>query len=283
MWRPVAFYSARHSVAECNYDIHDKELLAIIKCIKEWSSELRGLAKPFTILTDHKNLEPFTTKRLLNERQVRWSEFMAPFHFTLRHRAGKEAVIPDALSRREQDIPKGIDDSRVAERQKTLLPDTLWVNATTLQDSCPFKDDSELTTLWKEAIQDKEAGKDYGEAEQAVTNSERRFPRHLGLHLTIGECKVQDGCLYFRDRLWLPNYKRLTTRVIQKMHDSYLGGTPRTRLSNINALASVFLARNKPRRTEVHPKLRHLRQCNNLARQEEGSTQATTDTKSPLV
>ena len=239
MWRPVAFYSARHSVAECNYDIHDKELLAIIKCIKEWSSELRGLAKPFTILTDHKNLEPFTTKRLLNERQVRWSEFMAPFHFTLRHRAGKEAVIPDALSRREQDIPKGIDDSRVAERQKTLLPDTLWVNATTLQDSCPFKDDSELTTLWKEAIQDEEAGKDYGEAEQAVANSERRFPRHLGLHLTIGECKVQDGCLYFRDRLWLPNYERLTTRVIQKMHDSYLGGHP-GRDSQISMLSRQF-------------------------------------------
>ncbi|KAI0991811.1 hypothetical protein K3495_g16376, partial [Podosphaera aphanis] len=52
VWKPVAFYSAKHLPAECNYDIHDKELLAIIKCVKEWNSELRGLKKPFTILTD---------------------------------------------------------------------------------------------------------------------------------------------------------------------------------------------------------------------------------------
>ena len=43
----------------------------LVKCVKEWNSELRGLSKPFTILTDHKNLEPFMVKRLLNERQVR--------------------------------------------------------------------------------------------------------------------------------------------------------------------------------------------------------------------
>jgi hypothetical protein len=104
-WRLVAFYSSRYSPAECNYDIHDKELLAIVKCIKEWSSELRGLSKPFTILTDHKNLEPFMTKKSLNERQVRWSEFLSQFKFTLEHRPGTQTTVPDALSRREQDIP----------------------------------------------------------------------------------------------------------------------------------------------------------------------------------
>lgn len=82
VWRPVAFFSAKHLPAECNYDIHDKELLAIIKCIKEWNSELRGLKKPFTILTDHKNLEPFGTKKVLSERQIRWMELLAPLSFT---------------------------------------------------------------------------------------------------------------------------------------------------------------------------------------------------------
>ena len=33
---PVAFYSKKHSVAECNYDIYDKELLAIIRAFEEW-------------------------------------------------------------------------------------------------------------------------------------------------------------------------------------------------------------------------------------------------------
>ena len=238
-WRPVAYFSTRHSEAECNYDIHDKELLAIVKCVKEWNSELRGLSKPFTVLTDHKNLEPFTTKRLLNERQVRWSEFLSPFDFKLCHRAGKEAIVPDALSRREQDVPKDADDSRIAERKKTILPKDLWVNQTELHETTPFTDDQELAGLWQQAMQDEEAGKAYLEAQEAVLNTERHFPRHLGLHLATGECKVKHGCLYYRDRLWFPGYEPLTTRVIQKIHDSYLGGHP-GRDSQIAILARQF-------------------------------------------
>lgn len=77
-WRSVAFFSAKHLLAECNSDIHDNELLAIIKCIKAWNSELRRLKKPFAILTDHKNLEPFGTKIILSERKIRWMELLTP-------------------------------------------------------------------------------------------------------------------------------------------------------------------------------------------------------------
>lgn len=34
--RPVAYFSSKHSSAGCNYEIYDKELLAIIKCLEEW-------------------------------------------------------------------------------------------------------------------------------------------------------------------------------------------------------------------------------------------------------
>lgn len=36
-WHPVAFYSKKFSSAECNYDIHDKELGAIVASFEEWS------------------------------------------------------------------------------------------------------------------------------------------------------------------------------------------------------------------------------------------------------
>ena len=39
---PVAYFLAKHSAAECNYDIYDKELLAIIKALEEWRPELEG-------------------------------------------------------------------------------------------------------------------------------------------------------------------------------------------------------------------------------------------------
>lgn len=76
VWQPVAYSSRKNAPAECNYDIHDKELLAIIRCIDEWDLELQSLADPFQILTNHQNLEVFTRVRSkpFNERQISWQE-----------------------------------------------------------------------------------------------------------------------------------------------------------------------------------------------------------------
>jgi len=120
IFQPVAFFSKKNAPAECNYPIHDKELLAIIRCLQQWNSELRSVPT-FTILTDHLNLKYFTTKQRLTERQVRWSEELAPFNFTIQYRPGKEAIIPDTLSRREQDIPQDHSDERLQERIVQLL------------------------------------------------------------------------------------------------------------------------------------------------------------------
>ena len=68
--RPVGFFSQKLNKAEINYDIHDKEMLAVISCLKFWSPELKACS-PFTIWTDHKNLEYFIVKRQLLERQIR--------------------------------------------------------------------------------------------------------------------------------------------------------------------------------------------------------------------
>ena len=56
--------------AECNYPIHDKELLTVIAATQEWHSDLRS-TKTFEVVTDHKNLEYFQKKQRLSERQVR--------------------------------------------------------------------------------------------------------------------------------------------------------------------------------------------------------------------
>jgi hypothetical protein len=53
----VAFMSASFSPTELNYDMHDKELLAIIRAFEHWRIFLEGAVHPVTVLTDHKNLE----------------------------------------------------------------------------------------------------------------------------------------------------------------------------------------------------------------------------------
>jgi RNase H-like domain found in reverse transcriptase len=53
--RPVAYFSSKHTAQECNYEIYDKELLAIIKSLEEWRPELQGTQEAFEVVTDHKN------------------------------------------------------------------------------------------------------------------------------------------------------------------------------------------------------------------------------------
>jgi len=118
--RPVAFFSKKHSITECNYEIYDKELLAIIRCFEEWRPELEGTEMPVKILTDHRNLEYFTTTKLLNRRQARWSEFLSRFNFKIQYRPGKQGEKPDALTRRSEDLPKE-GDKRLRHQSQVVL------------------------------------------------------------------------------------------------------------------------------------------------------------------
>jgi len=80
---PVAFFSKKHSPAECNYEIYDKELMAIAWAFEEWHAELQSVENPISVLTDHKNLEYFTTTKLLNCQQARWAQFFTQFNFKI--------------------------------------------------------------------------------------------------------------------------------------------------------------------------------------------------------
>lgn len=122
--RPIAYISKKLSPTESNYDIHDKELLAIVRCMEEWRGMLIGLNQPFTVLSDHKNLKHFMTSRRLNERQVRWLQTLSQFNFKIKFRPGKKAARPDALSRREQDMPQNLYDERLQNREQVLLKET---------------------------------------------------------------------------------------------------------------------------------------------------------------
>jgi len=58
-WRLVAFISKSLNKAKKNYEIHDREMLAIIRCLDKWRHLLEGAQSKFKIWSDHKNLEYF--------------------------------------------------------------------------------------------------------------------------------------------------------------------------------------------------------------------------------
>lgn len=124
--RTVAYFSAKNTAAEVNYTIHDKEMLAVIKCLQEWNMELKSVEN-FTVITDHKNLEYFCKTRLLSERHVRWSSLLSQFNLTFVYRPGKVNGRADALSRKEEDVPGANGDKRTETRRFQLLTPFAYV------------------------------------------------------------------------------------------------------------------------------------------------------------
>jgi hypothetical protein len=98
--RPVAYHSRKMIQAELNYDVYDKELLAIVEALKTWRVYTTGSKHLIDIFTDHKNLTFFTTTKELTRRQIRWSERLAEVDFKILHTKGTENLRADALSRR---------------------------------------------------------------------------------------------------------------------------------------------------------------------------------------
>ena len=69
-WHPVAYYSKSLNAVEQNYEIHDKEMLAIIQALEDWCHFLEDAQHKFEIWTDHKNLEYFMSAKKLNCHQA---------------------------------------------------------------------------------------------------------------------------------------------------------------------------------------------------------------------
>ena len=65
-WRPVAYLSKSLNKMERNYEIHDKEMLSVIRGLENWRHLLKDAKFKFEVWTDHKNLEYFMKAQKLN-------------------------------------------------------------------------------------------------------------------------------------------------------------------------------------------------------------------------
>ena len=98
-WRPLAYISKSLNDTEKNYEIHDKEMLAVIWCLEAWRHFLEGAWIRFEVWTDYKNLEYFMLSQNLNRWQAGWALFLSRFDFKLVHVPGSKMGRADGLSR----------------------------------------------------------------------------------------------------------------------------------------------------------------------------------------
>ena len=82
-WKPIAFLSRTMQPVERNYEIYNKELLAIVKVLVRWRQYLLNAMESFKIWMDHKNLKYFRESHKLNGRQARWYLKLQDYNFIL--------------------------------------------------------------------------------------------------------------------------------------------------------------------------------------------------------
>ena len=236
--RPVAYFSKKMSPAECNYEIYDKELLAIVRAFEEWRPELAGNdpKHPVNVLSDHRSLEYFMTTKELNRRQARWSEFLSEFQFKIQYRPGKQGTKPDSLTRRPGDIPESEQDARVQHQHQVVLKpanlgegilpakrlQTCAMLASTLEEESSTSDKvlhayakDELVTALIQAL-----------ADDARTAPTKHQPRLRALGVSLADLSMVDGRLYFQGRLWIPDDDGLILSIIKSHHDAPAAGHP---------------------------------------------------------
>ena len=97
--QPIGFFSRKLTPAELNYQIYDKEFLAIREGLETWRYLLLDTATPVNIQCDHKNLSYFMTSQRLNRRQARYLDFLADYNIQIIYTKGDSMVVADPLSR----------------------------------------------------------------------------------------------------------------------------------------------------------------------------------------
>jgi hypothetical protein len=215
----VAFHSRKFTPAEINYEIYDKELLAIVDCFKVWRRYLEGATHTIQVYSDHQNLEYFITTNVLNRHQARWAQELAGVDFKIFYRPGKQNGKPDALSRCSEFCPErggGEDQPIMTILHKEHFAHSIIssissggegiifiVSSARLSSIPPVKWSEELLKMVRNAGQNDQ---DYWEAAKQVKEP----------------FMIEDGILYRKMKLWVP--KDLIQTVLESEHDSKIAG-----------------------------------------------------------
>ena len=184
--RPIAYESKKLDGCQRRWPTHEKELFAVVHCLKMWQHYL-GLHKT-KVYTDNVSLKYFETQAHVSAKQLRWHDTLALMNVDLIHKPGRDNVVPDALSRREE-----FQDMSTTQVLRLM-----------------YKGEGSLERRIREGyMKDPEAQRLLGEL--------RSGKRHK-------QVKLENGLLkYKQSRVYVPQGK-LRLLILKEEHDSPIAG-----------------------------------------------------------
>ena len=205
---PISFISKTLSPAERNYEIYDRELLAIIRALEEWRHYIQGSAHTTVVLSDHKNLTYYREAKKLNRRQARWSLYLSEFDVKLVHTPGNKMIQSDALSRRPDLCPNDDTDNE----NIIMLPDDLFLNLidTDLQEKIAMSEDLD------------------GTAAEALKLLLEKAPTAMTNGLDDWKLEHTNGrnILFYKEKNYIPQNIELRRELVKTFHDHETAGHP---------------------------------------------------------
>lgn len=190
------------SPTEQNYQIYDRQLLAIVTALEYWHHFLQGSSLPVIVHTDHKNLTYFRSAQKLNRRQARWSLFLSKFNLKLHHTPGTRMIQSDVLS---QCPDHAVDNSE--NKDVVLLPENLFISII-----------------------------DSGLHSEIINNTDDTLAMKVLLALKTGlelpfksdltDWTTDAGLILFRGRCYVPNNLHLRCKILQRYHNAPPMGHP---------------------------------------------------------
>ena len=201
---PIAYYSATFTPTERNYDIYERELLAVLKALEHWRPHVAATDVPVTILTDHANLTFWKIPRKVNRRVARWFATLQDYNLVFKHVPGKLHTAPDMLLR-----PPGANHGEEDNQNVTLIPSESFIRVA--RDDSPTR-----TQLERDIAQAQEEHLTLMEAWRKAGRVHRvRSPLfHQPLFTTDGATIV------------IPPVDSLKREILRQNHDAPTAGHP---------------------------------------------------------
>ena len=201
----ITFFNKKMISVECNYEIYDKKLLTIIRCLKHWRFEFENIDEFIEIYIDHKNLKIFITFKKFTSRQVRWVEILIDYNIKIQYQFEIKNVKIDILIRMLE-FRSIENDERERYRKQILL--------SSFRLQLCFID--ALNDLYERVMQINRKNENCINHRQVLIDEQ-----NINERISLQEYFDRNEVFFKNENLWVSNQLDFMIEIIRDVHDQF--------------------------------------------------------------